>query len=294
MPKIIIALLLLLPIKAFSQLPETDIWLMNISIEKGKIGFSSAKNITKRKGYENQPSFSADSKTIYFTSFSDTSTQTDIYTYSFTTQQVKPYTSSGTSEYSPAVNFTGTGLSVLMVEEDSSQRIWEYPISGGKPSRLFAARDSIGYFAWIDANTVLAYILSDGKATPERLSLLKKDGTEKKIAEKVGRGMKVYGKSALFVKKVDTLQYVYLTDFTQNKPLLKVPGKSVDLAVYKNYVLMADGSTIYGARMQVKNKEITGLDAFVDLQDVSGFGSGKISRMAVSPDEKMIAVVVEK
>src|SRR5687768_12533217 len=106
MLKILFALLMLFSVKAFSQLPETDIWLMNIGIEKEKIQFSSPKNITHRKGYENQPSFSADSKTLYFTSLSDTSTQTDIYTYSLATQQVKPYTFSKTSEYSPTVNFT--------------------------------------------------------------------------------------------------------------------------------------------------------------------------------------------
>lgn len=294
MQKIIFIWYILLPFNLFGQLPETDIWLITLEMKQEKILFSAPKNITGRKGYENQPSFSKDNKTIYFTSLSDTSTQTDIYAYTLSTQHIKPYTFSKTSEYSPAENFTGTGLSVLMVEEDSSQRIWEYPFSGGKPQRLFAVRDSIGYFAWVDAYTVLAYILSDGKATPERLSLLNTDGNEKKMAEKVGRGMKIFGKSALFIQKTDTGNYVCLTDFTQNKLLGKVPGKSVDLALYKNYVLMADGGKIYGARLQVKNKQIFGLEAFIPLQDFSSQGIHKISRIAVSPDEKRIAVVVEQ
>jgi dipeptidyl aminopeptidase/acylaminoacyl peptidase len=292
MKRLYSCLLLVFPAITFSQLPECDIWLMNITSKRGKIGFDHIKNVTHKNGYENQPSFSADGKTIYFTSQGDTLAGSDIYTYEVENGQTKQVTFSATSEYSPMITPAGDAISVVIVEGDKAQRIWQYPFSGDKPTRIFQ-RDSVGYYAWINEHSVLAFILSDGKTMAERLAVISNNGTEKKLADSIGRGIKVFGSSALFVKKIQLENYLYLTDYSGIQPLIKTPGKSQDFAVYKKYVLMAEGGLLYAAKMHLKNHEIVGLDPFVPVMDLAPYGMKKISRIAVSPNGKTMAVVTE-
>ena len=47
-----------------AQLPETDIWLFKIEKIEGKYSYTNPLNITHRAGYDNQPTFSLDGKSI--------------------------------------------------------------------------------------------------------------------------------------------------------------------------------------------------------------------------------------
>ena len=64
-----------------AQLPETDIWLFKIEKKEGKYNYASPLNITHRKGYDNQPAFSPDGKSILYVCI-DSTNQADIYQYS--------------------------------------------------------------------------------------------------------------------------------------------------------------------------------------------------------------------
>jgi tricorn protease-like protein len=63
-----------------AQLPAVDIYYGKLTTADGKWALNDLKNITSRPGYDNQPSFSPDGNTIYFTAMHDT-LQADIYTY---------------------------------------------------------------------------------------------------------------------------------------------------------------------------------------------------------------------
>lgn len=294
MTKSIITFLLLTPAYTFSQLPNTnqvDIWIMKIASENGIVRFENPKNITHQKGYENQPSFSSDGKTIYYTSRSDTSVKTTIYAYTLSSGQTKQVTFTNLSPYSPMTSPKGNGISALMVEEDSTQRIWQYPFNGTNPYPLFPKRDSIGYYTWVNAHSALVLVL-EGKSHPDRFLLINEDGTEKMLAENIGRGMKVFGKGALFIQIKDSVNYLYWTDLTNTKELVRTPGKSEYMAIFKDYVLMASGGTIYGAKMKRVNGQIVSVLDFIPLQDLSPYGIKKITRITVSPDEKTIAMAV--
>jgi hypothetical protein len=269
---------------------NSDIWMMQIDVSAGSVLFSNPRNITGKKGYENQPCYSQDGKAIYYTDRSDTSVKTTIYSYTLSTGQTSQVTFSSLSPYSPRPLPGGNGISVLMVEADSTQRIWQYSFSGAGAYPLFPKRDSIGYYEWIDTGTVLAYILA-GKNPLPRISVIAGDGTEKKIAENVGRGMRTVGKGAFFIQRKDTVNYIAWTDYVTTKQLVKTPGRSMDLTIYKDYVLMASRGIMYGAKMEMENGRVTGLQEFKELQNLNSIGLKNITRMAVSPDEKTIAVV---
>src|SRR5689334_7396938 len=106
-----------------SQLPETDLWI--IKLEKSKEGqwlLSEPMNFTARAGYDNQPSFSADGRLVYYTSVHEDK-QADIYSYDVKKKKILRITTSVESEYSPVLSPAGDMLTTVMVEKDSVQRI---------------------------------------------------------------------------------------------------------------------------------------------------------------------------
>ncbi|GAC1595877.1 MAG: hypothetical protein NVS3B19_18410 [Ginsengibacter sp.] len=274
----------------YAQLPTTNIWLLDIkgSIKNsnGRIVLSNPKQITFGDGYHNQPSFSKDGKTIYYTS-GPQATQTDIYKYSIGKNESSPFTNTKVSEYSPTVLPDQSGICAVVVEPDKRQRIWDYPFSGDAPFALFPTVDSIGYFSWLDNYSLIAFKLGN-KIDSNRLLLISGKDQVKVIAQNIGRGLGVYGHEVFFIKKQDTINYLALTDLNSYKILFKPPGNSEHLAVFKDCILMADKGELYAATIISKDKK---LSDFVRIQDLSKYGIKNISRIAVNHDATKIALV---
>jgi hypothetical protein len=294
MKKIFLIYFLLSQHISFGQtsFPSTDIWLMRINTINGTLSFSDPENITKRKGYENQPYFSKDGKTLYYTAQVDSSSTTAIFGYELSTQKSQQVLFSPNSLYSPMPSPSGNGISVVMLGGNSFQFLWHFPMDKKDPYIVFPKRDSIGYYSWVNETSALVYLLG-GKMSPNRLSLIHTDGTEKKISENVGRGMLSLGKEALYVQKKDTSFYLALTDFIYSKQLSKTPGRSVDFSVCKDYVLMASGSILYGAKIKKQKGRVIHVEEFKPLQDLSLYKIKGITRMAVSPDGTTLAMAAD-
>jgi hypothetical protein len=290
MRTIVFFVLLACPFMVSAQ-ANPDIWLVRIDLVGEKIHLTQPENITPRKGYDNQPSFSPDGKKIYFSSMAEGSTQTDIYSYDISKKAIEQFTLSKTSEFSPAFVPGNHGISVVMVEEDSTQRLWEFDLTGKRVRNIFPKNDSVGYYAWLNPNSVIAFILGNGKGQPHRLSLIQRDGREKKIDDNIARGMKTFNKGAFYLKVVDSAAFIYYTDFTNKKQLIKTPGKSMDMTIFRNKILMASEGIIYASEIETHNNKVTGLSAFSPVADLSGYGMKNIGRLAVSPNGKLMAVV---
>src|SRR3989304_1572957 len=115
--------------EALAQLPDTDIWLLDIKDSAEQISFHHPVNITNRKGYDNQPVFSPNGKYILYSSQPDSGCATDIYKYDLKTKTITQFTKTQTSEYSPTFMPDGKNISVVMVEKDSVQRLWKFPLT---------------------------------------------------------------------------------------------------------------------------------------------------------------------
>ncbi|HEY2163027.1 MAG TPA: hypothetical protein VGH04_03515, partial [Gemmatimonadaceae bacterium] len=81
--------------------PATDIFLAPLSITStdGRPVIGKAVNVTSRPGYDNQPAFTPDSKSMLFTSIHEDG-QSDIYRYDLGTKTIARVTSTPESEYS--------------------------------------------------------------------------------------------------------------------------------------------------------------------------------------------------
>ncbi|MFI4942073.1 MAG: TolB family protein, partial [Burkholderiales bacterium] len=104
-----------------AQAPATDIFLVDLTLRGGVLALGRPERVTEHEGYDNQPAFSPDGRSLYFTS--RIGDQTDVQRYDLATRQVRAWRQTPESEFSPTPA-PGGGLSVVRFEADGTQRLW--------------------------------------------------------------------------------------------------------------------------------------------------------------------------
>src|SRR5262249_3472162 len=150
--------------------PASDIYLVDLKRQhNGAMKFSQPMKITNTVGYNNQPSFMPDGKSILYTSIREK--QADIFGYDLRTSKTVQNTNTPESEYSPTLMPDGKTISVVRVEADGTQRLWKFPLAGGAPSLILEKTKPVGYHLWIDNYTLALFILG-GTGKPNTLQIV--------------------------------------------------------------------------------------------------------------------------
>jgi hypothetical protein len=267
--------------------PATDVYLAEIQRQDERISLGAPQNITNRDGYDNQPFFLPDGRSLLYTSIRDS--QADIYKFEITTKTTTAMTQTPESEYSPTPTPDGKYFSVVRVELDTTltQRVWKFPFDGSEPVLVLQEINPVGYHAWGDENTLGLFVLGN----PPTFQLADvRTGKGKVLAERVGRSMhKIPGQHAIsFVTKISENEWwinkldLATQEITQLAKTL--PGS-------EDYAWLPDGSIVMGKdsklyRWQAKLPSEWQLVADFSMQELKG-----ITRLAVSADGKYLAVV---
>lgn len=274
-----------------AQIPTgTDIWLMDVKQEQGKLTFASPQNITKREGYDNQPSFSPDGKYILYTSIREDN-QADIFKFDLASKSTTQFTNTAVSEYSPTIMPGGKYISVVMVEKDSTQRLWKYPVKGGEPQVVFPGIDSVGYHCWYNKKSAALFILTNPFTL--QMAEIGKPGTQL-LGRNIGRSIHHIRKDRkdlilyVYTPEHETSRYIAICDKKGKHDYtdaIKTIDGSEDLTVLHNEVLlMAQGSKLYKYDLW-KDK------IWTEVADLSSYGINNITRLTVSADGTHLAVV---
>jgi hypothetical protein len=263
--------------------PSTDIYLYRLS---RLLPFGSRLvNITNRRGYDNQPSW--DGETILYTSVRDG--QADIYRYA--NDQHERLTTTRESEYSPAITPDGRAFSVVRVERDSTQRLWRFPLDGGPPTVVLENVKPVGYYAWLDSTTVALFVLG----SPNTLQIADtRTGRARVVTTNIGRSLQRVPESmrASYVHRVgdrwqlETVDPRLRANGTFDVDTLGFLPDSADYVVWRSptELYTGAGSRIY--RMRLPDRR---------WQQVAELGGlRRISRLAISPDGRTIAVVADE
>ncbi|MGQ0538780.1 MAG: TolB family protein, partial [Gemmatimonadaceae bacterium] len=184
------------------QPPGTDIYVARLLRQGSRLTLGPVRNVTRRPGYDNQPAFARDSRTLYYTSNRGDG-QTDIWAVDVTGGRSRRVTRTRESEYSAAVTPDRTGLSVVRVEADSTQRLWRFPLGSGRPCLVLEHVKPVGYYAWADDSTVALFVLG----RPASLQLARLDSRAvDTLAHDIGRSLhRVPGTGRVsFVDKADS------------------------------------------------------------------------------------------
>ncbi len=299
----LISAMLLSALFAHSQIPATEIYLIDLDNHGSHSHTGKPKNISNSKGYDSQPCFSKEGNAILFTSIRN-GTQADVYEYQTVNDQVVQITTTPESEYSPTFMDDGIHFSTVRVEKDSAQRLWQFSLTGKeKPVRILEKSvDSVGYHCWYAKDKLALFILTE----PVSLQLAEVGKWQTHIeAEKVGRCMVKARdeKSFYFVDKSDTAQY-YISKYSKgglqldngaiqfgnNQTIEKlfptVKGNEDFCITPEGNFIMAKESSIYMLSPATK--------IWTPLADLKSEGITGITRVAISPDGKRLAIVAKE
>jgi hypothetical protein len=284
--------------------PDTDIYLAPMTIANGAIQVGPAVNITSNPGYDNQPSFTPDGRSLLFTSvrggpstaLGTSGTQSDIYKYDIASKQIVQVTNTPESEYSPTVTPAGN-ISVIRVELDEAktQRLWQFGPDGRNPRLVLENVKPVGYHAWADDHTLALFVLGQ----PATLQLADtRSGVAVPLASDIGRslqqirGAQAAAGSISFVQRErsgDAINLVIkeLNPSTRAISVLTsaVPGATeADTAwTPDGTLLMVKGSVLYGWRR--------GQSGWKELASLERLSLSGVTRLAVSPKGDYLALV---
>lgn len=271
-----------------------DLWVIDTEKKGKKLKLipESAKPLTNRPEYDNQPSFINDSELVF--SAADEKGNHDIILYSFRTGNFSNLSKTpDRSEFSPALTDCKQYISAVVIEPDSTQRIWLYPINLGEPELLYDDIAPVGYYDWYD-NKAAMFVLGD----PNKLVYARGKGDILKIDEHIGRSIKKRPKSS-------QISYFSMKSPKESLAGMELVMRSFDIETGKsevmgfglagsldfiwldqNYLLMAQGNGIYRKKSTDSEWKFLG--------KIESSTHQNITRMAYSPDLNKLVVTMQR
>lgn len=285
-----------------AQLPETVIYLFDMQKTTQGFQFSSPKIISKSKGYNNQPYFTPDGRFFYYVSSVDTA-NTEIYRIDLSQKKLrsKRITKTSEAEYSPKYTPDMEHISFVRVEKDrTTQHFYTQPLKGKKASLILPELKLLGYYDWISQNEFISFEL------PEPFYLLKHtiaNHNQDTLATHIGR-------TIYYLRSKNKIIYTDKSDSTSWKIRMIAPENlkrkihtspvenpilATTLTNEEDYCFLMDGSILMGqagALYMLKNPFRNNQEKWKEIFDFRKFGITKFYRLAVSPDNTKIALVV--
>lgn len=288
MRKILTAVALLtFTTRAWSQAADPDIFLVTLARNGGKLAVTGAKNATNRAGYDNQPNWSRDGSTLFFTSVRE-GEQADIYRMNPATGEATRVTlTAPESEYSATPMPRRNAVSVIRVERDSTQRLWSVPLDGSPSTVILERIKPVGYHTWANDTLLALFVLG----SPNTLQLASTTtGRGDTIVTSIGRSLHTREGQVSFVHKASNEEW-WLTMLDpktrQMKRLVRMPPRVED------YSWTPDGLVLIGEGSVLKSFDPRGSGGWEVVGDLASFGVAGITRLSVSPRGDVVAVVAQ-
>ena len=268
---------------------DTDVLIADLAFSpQGTPSIGTPTHLTQRPDYDNQPQFVPDGSGFWYTINDPQNDQADIWRYDFATAGVTRVTmSSPESEYSATPLPDGSGISVIRVEADSTQRLWRFDLDGANGAVILPNVAPVGYHAWVDESTLVLFVLGD-PATLQRADV--PTGQTEVITRNIGRSIqRIPGSDDVSYAQVHedgTATIMRLpSERTSPEPIAEaVSGGDFHAWAPNGSLLMASGSVVYAWSLS--------LDEWMPIADFSDLNIS-ISRLAISPDGTQIAMVAE-
>lgn len=272
-----------LPFVLNAQMPNTEVWLFKLGTnEAGASILKEPLNISQRNGYDNQPSFAADGKKVYYVSVREDN-QADIYVYDLRKKETLPFTKTKESEYSPQISSDDKYIEAVVVEMDSAQRIHSInQLTGADEKKLDF--DSVGYYCELNSDTLVYYKLTE----PHSLRYYIKSSKEDKwIGNSPIRGFKLVNRHTLIYGLKDSSKVVFYTyDFLLKKAkyYAEYPSLDEDICWHTKWGLIKpDGNKLL--RYDESKSD------WLLLFDLSSFGIKKITRVTFDSKNNYLVIV---
>lgn len=251
---------------------------------------SKPLHLTYRDGYDNQPKFSADGSAIYFTRMQAVSKtdaqQTDIYRYSFDDKTLKNITKTDNhSEYS-ATPFQANTISIIGVNPEGKQHLRKVNLETGEQESLRTDIEPVGYHAWLSPTQAATFVLGETMT----LQILDTESEQMPLvlSEDIGRCLETLALGQVsYTQEIDGQHHIYV---------LKADSSTIDAGIVlpkgvQDYVWLNERQVIAGEGSKLFVIAAQSKELLVDLEELDIDG---ITRLALSPDKKLLALVYKR
>lgn len=272
-------------VSAMAQ-PSTEVVLFDLAKSGNDLRATKGSNISRHKGYDNQPFFHPDKDVLFYTSADDTG-RTDLKQFDLKTGKTTSVTTTPEREYSPTVTPDKQYISFIIQRDNGAQDLGKYAFTGGA-AQVIVDNLVVGYHAWLDDQTLYLFVLGE-PATLRRYRVdSKRDSI---IATNIGRSLhRVPGTTSVsFVQKSNDGPWtINVVDVKGNvsKVSETLPGRE-DLTWLSNgWIIMSDGKSLFTCQ--------PGKTSWKEIKMSSDFPLKNISRLAVNAKGTKLALVTEE
>ncbi len=262
-----------------AQAPSTDIFLL--PVDGDSVG--TARRLTDREGYDNQPQFLRDGHRLVYSSEADAGT--DIIVHDLRSGEKTVLAETPESEYSPTPIPGRNAVSVVRDYGNLKQQLWALSLDGKPAELLLPDVSPVGYHSWIDKKTVLLFVLGE----PMTLQVASiGEGPGKVLADSPGRALaRMPGRKEMsFVDKSGDEWWLTALDPATGdtrRLVATLEGREDYAWSPDGAAWMGDGSRLYRWKPDTDGWQLV---ADLDAQGIYG-----ITRLAFSPDGNQLAIV---
>jgi hypothetical protein len=247
-------------------------------------------HVTQRDGYDNQPKFGPDGKSLYFTRQLDKAggegLQTDIFKFDIDSKDVINVTQTeDISEYSPTP-YNADFLSTVRVNPEGEQHLSLFNTGAKIHEVIRSDIEPVGYFAWLQPTKAAVFVLGDVMT----LQILDTESEQQPLVleEQIGRCFETVANNVItFSKEEDGIHQLYaltsdgaISSFELNLP----QGVQDYVWVDSQHLIVGQGSKLF----MVSSAETK------ELADLSSLDVDGITRLALSPDKSRLALVYQR
>lgn len=274
---------------AFAQ--SQDIMILPlIDGSDGKYVSLEPTHVTQREGYDNQPKFGPKGDVLYFTRMLDKKSgegqQTEIFKYQLSDASLTNVTQTDDiSEYS-ATPFSEGFISVVAVNSKGQQHLRLVSTVNQEQKVLREDIEPVGYYGWLNSTKAGVFVLGDIMT----LKILDTESNEKPrvLAENIGRCFEAVAPDLVtFTIEEEGIHHLYTLndegDLTSAD--IKLPEGVQD------YTWLDQTHVVVG-----QDSKLLLVDAATtkELADLGELGVSGITRLALSPDKKTVAIVYNR
>lgn len=267
----------------------TDLWVIHTSGKGGnlKLLTESARTLTDRPEYDNQPSFINEYQLVF--SAADENGNHDIIVYNFESDKFTNLSrTSDKSEFSPSITDCGMYIAAVVMEEDKKQRIWLYPTSFEPAELLYDDIEPVGYYDWYD-NKAAMFVLGE----PNKLIYARGRNDIIEIDTAIARSIHKRPKTSEITYmsqpsggKAGTIMGYDIESGSKEVYLEGLEGSQDFIWLDKNHLLMASGNEIFTRKYNSPEWKLLG--------EISSDTHEHITRMAYREELNVLVVAMNR
>lgn len=267
---------------------DSKVFIFDISRGEDSVELSNLIEIPHQTGYNNQPFFISNEELLFS---GENDGQSDIAKFNLTTgskQWVNSATKGG--EYSPQPIPNSENIAAVRLDPDGLQRLYEYDVNTHSSSEL-VPEIQVAYFTFIDETNLLATVLNEENMDLVAINLNSKEVDT--LSSRAGRSISKIPNTSVVsytLYNENNQQDLYTFDITSGESVFicELPYQVQD------YIWLNDSIILCGSGYRLFMYDTWNDSEWMPAGTIEKFGISDITRMAISPDGKKIALVGKK